>query len=311
MARRGPEKPEEGSTGSDATSDLEDTQVLNRRKPPPARLVVVRASFGPTFAFWVAKPNTQAQIGRSAEADMVVHDPSVSRLHARIDVDARGALSIVDLRSTNGTFVNERSAEEPLPVELGDRVLVGAVPVSVERLAPAEVEALRRASARLGDADRDALTGLFSRRWLEEGLPPWIERHRRDGEALCCLFIDVDHFAEVNNKHRHAVGDRVLRDVAELVRKAIRDDDVAVRYGGDEVVVFLARCRLPVGKSVADRIRTAVRAHAWGDPLEAGGITLSIGVAQLGQAESAQAWMDRADAALYRAKEQRDRTVSD
>jgi diguanylate cyclase (GGDEF)-like protein len=287
--------------------DFEDTQVLKRNAPPEPPVIVVRAVLPSTFAHWIAQPAASATVGRSPDADLVLADPSVSRFHARIDVDAEGRLSIVDLGSTNGTLVNQAPVAERAPVEPGDRLLVGDIAVTVERMAPAEVEALKRATHRLDAVARDAVTGLLPRHWLETDLQTWVDRHE---DAACCLFIDLDHFKQVNDRHLHAVGDRVLREVSDIVRRTIRDEDVAVRYGGDELVVFLSRCRLPVGISVADRLRNAVALHAWGDPLDPGAVTLSIGVAQLRAGEGLRDWLARADAALYRAKVARNATAS-
>lgn len=295
-----------------AAADIfEDTQVLKRTKPPDPPLVVVRAAFGSTLAHWIAQPSSAATLGRSPDAEIVLPDPSVSRFHARIDVDALGSLTITDLRSTNGTFVNQEPIGDRARVEPGDRVLVGDVPLVVERMTPVEVEAMKRATHRLEEAARDALTGLFTRSWLDTELTDWMARHRGGGETVCCLFIDIDHFKRINDLHKdHAVGDRVLRGVCDLLRKAIRDDDVAVRYGGDEIVVFLAKCRLAVGKAVAERVRSAVALHSWEDRIGAGEITLSIGVAQHRASEAVEEWLGRADAALYKAKERRNCTVT-
>lgn len=289
---------------------VDDTQILKRAVAPEPAEVVVRAAVAGALLHWVARPGTVATVGRSPDADLVLADPSVSRLHARFEVDAAGGVTITDLTSTNGTWVNQVRLTGTAPVEPGDRVLAGAISMSVERLTATEIAALEQANERIGEAARDAVTGLFGRRWLDRELPAWVERFRKDGGFVCCLFVDIDHFKRINDTHKHAMGDRVLREVADLVRKGIRDDDVAVRYGGDEIVVFLPRCRLSVGVAVAERVRAAVLAHGWGAPLGAGSVTLSIGVAQLAPQETLGAWMDRADGALYRAKETRNCVVA-
>ncbi|MEZ4237229.1 MAG: GGDEF domain-containing protein [Myxococcota bacterium] len=301
------------SQGGDPSDDDEvgqlETQILRRRAVDLPSLVVIRALVGPgPFQCWTARPGTQGTIGRSPDADLVIADPSVSRYHARIDVQDDGALIVSDLGSTNGTFVNLIPVAPRSRLRIGDRLTVGGVAVSVEAMSAAEVDQLRRAALRLDAADHDPLTGLVSRRWVEEDLPAYLERHRRVGGMVSCLYIDLDGFKQINDRHGHAAGDRVLRAIGDIVKRTVRDDDVAVRMGGDEVVVFLARCDGDEAERVAGRMRDAVR-QLREDGVPAGMVTLSAGVAEYRDEEPAR-WIERADEAMYRAKRSgRDRTV--
>jgi two-component system, cell cycle response regulator len=301
MRRDGPPSGEDGES---------ETQIIRTRQPPEEPVVVVRATFGSgRLSHWVARAGEVARVGRSPEADLVLADPSVSRFHARIEVDPLGNLVLVDLESTNGTFVNQAPLRGRARIEPGDRVLFGTVAVSIERMTRAELDALRTAATRLDEANRDPLTGLVARRWLEGDLGAWLERYRQQGEPVCCLFVDLDQFKDVNDQSGHAAGDEVLRQVADLLRRAIRNIDVAVRLGGDEIVVFLAKCRLPEAMAVAERVRGAVEGHDFGAGIGAGRVTLSIGAAEH-RGEAPPDWIRRADAALYRAKTSRNRTVA-
>jgi diguanylate cyclase (GGDEF)-like protein len=299
-----------GVEGVELDDSVEATVILRRRAVDLPSLVVVRALLGSgPFQCWTALPGSQGVLGRSPDADIVISDPSVSRYHARIDVDAEGALIVSDLGSTNGTFVNLIPVAPRSRLRVGDRLTVGGVPVSVEAMSAAEVDQLRRAALRLDAADRDSLTGLVARRWIDEDLPAYLQRHTRVGGLVSCLFLDLDGFKEVNDRYGHATGDRVLRAIGDIVRRVVRDDDVAVRFGGDEMVVFLARCDASEAARVADRMRAAVAKLSEGG-VAAGSVTLSAGVAEYRAGEDPSGWVERADGALYRAKRAgKDQTV--
>ncbi len=150
----------------------------------------------------------------------------------------------------------------------------------------------------------DELTGLHSRRYLFD-----IVRRSRPEETVVgtsFLMIDVDHFKNVNDRYGHAVGDKVLRKVAELLVTATRNNDVVARVGGEEFAVLLPHTDEETATDVAERVRAAVALHTQ-DPQ----VTVSVGVASLPGAlfkhgedpiERAASLMERADGALYRAK---------
>ncbi len=150
----------------------------------------------------------------------------------------------------------------------------------------------------------DELTGLHSRRYLFD-----IVRRSRPEETVAgtsFLMIDVDHFKSVNDRYGHAVGDRVLRRIADLLVTATRQNDVVARIGGEEFAVLLPHTDEETATDVAERVRAAVALHT-SDPQ----VTVSIGVASLAGAlfqhgedpiERAATLMERADGALYRAK---------
>ncbi|MEQ1570055.1 MAG: diguanylate cyclase, partial [Myxococcota bacterium] len=235
----------------------DDTTVILRARPaePEDQVLVVRSAFAVgALSYWVAEPGTWATIGRSTDANLVLPDPSVSRFHARIEADAAGSLHLTDLNSTNGTFINQVPLKGKSVLDPGDRVSIGAVGLLIDRMSRAEVGALQATASKLKEASKDPLTGLVTRRFVSDNLPGWVERHRAQSEPVCCLYVDLDGFKAVNDRSGHAAGDLVLRQVADLVRRAIRDGDVAVRVGGDEVVVFLGKCRQNEALVVAGRL---------------------------------------------------------
>jgi diguanylate cyclase (GGDEF)-like protein len=149
---------------------------------------------------------------------------------------------------------------------------------------------------------RDPLTGALNRAALEESLQREVEVARRQESALGVLFIDIDHFKSVNDTYGHRFGDDVLRAVAHAVSDTIRRSDALYRYGGEEFVVIASHTK-PIGaQQLAERIRRKVAAIGMIGGLELR-VTVSVGVAGLRDGESGEALLHRADAALYRAKE--------
>jgi diguanylate cyclase (GGDEF)-like protein len=149
----------------------------------------------------------------------------------------------------------------------------------------------------------DQLTGAFNREFLQRRLPQAMESSAQRREPLSVAMIDVDHFKAINDAYGHAVGDRVLVEVASRLRGAIRGDAQLVRYGGEEFMVILPRADAGKAAEVGERIRAKL-----GDaPIEAAPaqvlVRVSIGVAEFrGDGESAGKLIERADVALYAAK---------
>jgi diguanylate cyclase (GGDEF)-like protein len=155
-------------------------------------------------------------------------------------------------------------------------------------------------------AMRDPLTGLYNRRALEQELPRMIETLGETGADLCLLMIDVDNFKPLNDTLGHAAGDQLLKDVARIIRSTVRDEDLAFRVGGDEMVVLLGTCTFTGGQSIADRLDSLVLALT--KPLATPHqVRLSIGICTLNElAEPSQAaLMEVADKRLYAVKSAR------
>jgi diguanylate cyclase len=157
-----------------------------------------------------------------------------------------------------------------------------------------ELEAARERAER--EIMRDALTGLGNRRRFD-ALQRRIDTGRL-APPIVLLLIDLDHFKAVNDAYSHSAGDRVLREVATILRAHCRAEDIPVRYAGDEFVVFL-RGDAAVGREVAERIRAAV---ANAEILADARITVSVGMATLTDGMTADTLFRAADERLYAAK---------
>jgi diguanylate cyclase len=115
------------------------------------------------------------------------------------------------------------------------------------------------------------------------------------------MLVDVDKFKGINDRYSHGVGDRVLREVAAVLRAHCRQDDVAIRFGGDEFALFL-RCDLATAARVGERIRQVIAGRDWSDLGLGLRVTLSIGVAALADGMDGRDLFDYADRQLYAAK---------
>ena len=154
----------------------------------------------------------------------------------------------------------------------------------------------------------DPLTGLYNRRYLDDRLRQEVERAQRYGLPLSVLLLDVDHFKRVNDTWGHLVGDAALIALGQLLRNAVRPQDIAVRYGGEEVVVVTPDTDLSGAEELAERLRrtimeTVLVAADGNLNREALRLTVSVGVAVLRlDNDAAQNLLRRADSALYAAK---------
>lgn len=155
----------------------------------------------------------------------------------------------------------------------------------------------------------DPLTGIGNRRRLNQALQAEINRATRSGQKLCALMADIDFFKKINDNYGHETGDIVLKAFAGQLRNKTRPSDTVARYGGEEFVVLMANCDLASAVTLAERIRGELAASRI-EPLSAP-ITASFGVAELQEGETGDSLINRADEALYKAKQSgRNRVVS-
>ena len=157
----------------------------------------------------------------------------------------------------------------------------------------------------------DELTGLLNRRAFSERAELLLAQSRRYGHAVCVALVDIDHFKRVNDDFSHAIGDRVLVRTAELLTDALRETDVLARWGGEEFVLAFPETPHGAGTALAERIRAVFERTDWSDLVPGRGVTVSIGLTALGDDESMDAVLARADERLYEAKRQgRNRVVA-
>ena len=197
---------------------------------------------------------------------------------------------------------SESSSETPRPTEK----LLDANRRLRERLNSAEAtlrEQSEELEAVVTQAHTDSLTSLPNRRAFDAELDRRIAEYRRKGTPLSIVIIDVDHFKSFNDRYGHLVGDRVLRLVAQTLHETTRDSDLATRFGGEEFAIILPDTMGDVANLAAERIRVAIETNEMLIDRQVLQITVSGGVAYAQQGDVASSLIERADVALYRAKE--------
>jgi two-component system cell cycle response regulator len=238
-------------------------------------------------------------IGRSSKADICVDNESVSRNHAQI-TNAKNKVRIKDLGSTNGTFINDEAVEGERELRNGDLVKIGRT--IFKYIAGGNIEAAYHEEIyRL--TTMDGMTQVHNRRYFDEQMDREISRSRRYERVLSLVMIDIDHFKKVNDQHGHLAGDYVLKQLASTVRSRIRREDVFARYGGEEFAIILPEIDLKGARMFAEKLRQLVAKQEFNFDKNPIPVTVSVGVAMLGQAHREPGDLIRtADEKLYEAK---------
>jgi diguanylate cyclase (GGDEF)-like protein len=215
---------------------------------------------------------------------------------------AAGALCLVD--------------SEPTTLGAADMDNLAALAAELERQVEASMGTGRPTPAAIAttiDVDTlerlavtDPLTGLANRRGGERSVASEISRARRQRTALSCIFIDIDNFKRINDTFGHQAGDRLLRDISDLLRHTLRAYDILVRWGGEEFLLILPGVALDQARRLAERIRAAVERL---DTQGLGPVTISAGTAALDASYDFETMLMAADRRLYEAKSNGRNTV--
>jgi diguanylate cyclase (GGDEF)-like protein len=157
----------------------------------------------------------------------------------------------------------------------------------------------------------DGLTGLYNHRHFQERLSEEFKKAERFSEPLSLILTDIDHFKKVNDTYGHPAGDMVLKGFSGIIRETVREIDIPARYGGEEFAIMALKADADEARKIAERIRKRVEAHRFEADGVSIGVTVSLGIASYPRdASSREELIERADQALYKAKESgRNRTV--
>ncbi len=153
-------------------------------------------------------------------------------------------------------------------------------------------------------ATADKLTGLANRQALDLLMQQALIETHRTGAPLCTLLMDIDHFKAVNDRHGHIAGDRLVRHVAKVIRRSLRNSDIVARWGGDEFLVLLKNVSPERSGMLAEKLRAAIEKSELNLGKEKAAVTVSVGTTMYRNGDTADQMMSRAEAALYQAKEQ-------
>ena len=217
--------------------------------------------------------------------------------------DRQKIVGALNVESQQATILNE--ADLRLLTELGD-----SISVAIERSRLYREEHEQRLLAESYHAElreqavRDSLTGLFNRRYLQETLEREIARARRDDSPVSIIAMDVDFFKQINDTYGHRAGDLWLHALGNLLRKVVRQEDIACRSGGEEFVIVMPSASLEIAHQRAELIRSSVEALHVFDGNRDLHTNISMGVASFPQhGSNSDELLIRADRALYRAKD--------
>ncbi len=272
---------------------------LKVRRPGEACLVVIHAPVQNDLGRRYVLDKDTTTVGRGRDNDIVLPSDCVSRRHARLEQRA-GNLFVVDLASTNGTFVNDDvHAVRERQLQRGDRLKVGDTIFKYLSGADIELqyhEIIHRMTV------TDGLTDLANRKQLDSLLEEEIPRAQRHGRELALLMIDIDHFKNVNDTHGHLTGDSVLRGLAAILQRRLRPSDRLGRYGGEEFCAILPETPLHNAAKIAEDLRALVEAHAFIAEDKDIRVTISAGVGVLQRGMTVADLYRTADEMLYKAK---------
>jgi diguanylate cyclase (GGDEF)-like protein len=256
---------------------------------------------GPDIGRRIPLAIQQYIVGRDSEAGFVVSRSSVSRQHAKLYTDAAGNWWVEDLKSTNGTFVNEQRLLSTQMLVDADQVRFGDA--IYKFLAGSNIESAYHEAIH-NMAIQDGMTGIHNKRYFMEFLDREIAVASRHGHPLTLVMFDVDHFKKVNDGHGHLAGDAVLKDLAGRIRPRIRREDLFARYGGEEFVCVLPSTALPGGIVFAEHLRSLIEERPCAFDGKAIPFTISLGVTTLHRETGVDPLnlIKRADENLYAAK---------
>ncbi len=300
----------------DAVAPLRRPRVLVVREPSSRAVELADAIAALGYATEAASLGTWLEpAGRRTTADILVVDegaPPADGLsicdRVRDAARDRGYVYTLVLSGANEpsrAALLRAGADAVLPPQPSVNDLQAALHVasritSAQRSLVRDNRQLRRDSERARAAAAiDPLTGVFNRRQLEEDLAVSVQ----DSERAAIIMIDVDSFKHYNDSCGHLEGDRVLREIGAVCRTLSRRQDAVYRYGGEEFCILLRDTDAESARAVSERLVASVRHLIVPNPAWAQGcVTVSAGVA-MGPASSVTAWIQRADRALYAAKD--------
>ncbi len=236
-------------------------------------------------------------IGRGTENEITVDSDIVSRRHCLIERNG-SFWHIRDLKSTNGTYLNNQLVEEQR-LKPGDMLKVGDT--IFKYLSGKDIEAQYHETI-YRMTIIDALTELYNKRYLLEALDREISRARRYKRPMTLVMLDIDFFKQINDHYGHLAGDTVLEELGRRMRSLFRPDDIIGRYGGEEFLVIMPETSLEEAKGIADAVRLAIEAKTFefeGQHIKA---TTSIGLGELKDDHGVTELIKLVDEKLYAAK---------
>jgi two-component system, cell cycle response regulator len=307
LSRMEDDEDEEHDSDRTAIQGIRNLTSPEEERAASASLIVISGSHaGRQFKL----NDSSVCIGRAKECDICIDEEGISRKHVQIDRDTKGNITITDLNSTNGTYFNgSRISRRTL--QDGDKIQIGPTTILKFSYQDSIEEAFHH--NQYVQATRDGLTGVYNKKFFVDRFSKEVSYAQRHNSILTLVLFDIDHFKQVNDVYGHTAGDMVLRQLADIVDKSLRNEDVLARFGGEEFAIIFREVGERQAHVLAERVRRLVEIHdfIWeGKPIL---ITISLGVSTFthDNFRDASEMIRAADDYLYDAKrEGRNRVVS-
>lgn len=287
-------------------TSTQQTQVAEsprRRRSPTAVagltdcLVIIYSAHSSDYGKKIDLNTSPITIGRDPQCEVRLEGDIASRTHCQLVLQPAG-WQVEDLASTNGTYINDELVEMAslLP---GDLLRVGHT--IFKYLSGSDVEAQYHETIYQMTIS-DGLTGAYNKRFFLEALDKELSRSKRYQRPLCIVMTDIDHFKFINDTYGHLAGDTVLKEVSQILRRELREEDIFARFGGEEFAIILPETSIEAARLLVDRMRLIVKAKPIGSENQAIEVTFSAGIAERKDSDTVDAIISRADERLYRAK---------
>jgi diguanylate cyclase (GGDEF)-like protein len=250
----------------DLTSSLENRQA--------SLIVISGAATGKMFRL----SGLPLHIGRGKDCEIYIDDEGISRKHAMLEGDQYGNVAITDLNSTNGTYFNGSRITRHV-LRDGDKIQVGSVTIVKFSFQDSLEEAFHQ--NQYEQATKDGLTGIYNKKSFLDRFSKEFSYSQRHNGTLSLIMFDIDFFKKINDTYGHPAGDMVLRSLAEVVAKSLRNEDMLARFGGEEFAILLREVDEQRSHVLAERVRRTVEVHKFIWENARIPVTISLGVATL------------------------------
>lgn len=245
-------------------------------------------------------PPGEITAGRSADNNIALEFDGISRKHIKVTV--ADTVTLTDMESRNGTFLNNTKITGPTVLKTGDIIKFGSI--ALKFIAKGDPERLAYDKLNM-QANTDGLTQCYNKTYFNKAIEMEVKKSKVTGTPLTLIIFDLDHFKKLNDNFGHDAGDYVLKEMAQVIRSGgVRDGDIFARYGGEEFVVLLPKTNLKQGFEIAERLRKLVETHQFVYDSKRLPVTASIGVADYRSGvNNGTDLFKRADSAVYKSKE--------
>ena len=300
-----PDDGDAGAQGDESPRTDHDRTLISPARPAEAsarRAATVVMVSGPEIGRHFPLRRSRVTLGRGDQADILLKDKEISRIHAAIEgirMGSEAVYRLVDLNSTNHVFVNGTRVERHLLVD-GDKIRLGDIVLKFE-LHDAIDE---RFHTEIRNRIRyDDLTGLLTYESFRTALDWELLRYANAAKGCGVVMMDLDDFKRLNDTYGHLAGSYVLSEVGAVIRANLRLFDVAARYGGEEFVAYLPETDAEEAFTATERLRATMAAQTFVHRGRSIRLTISMGVSHFpDDGRELEPLVQSADERLYRAK---------